>query len=163
MILIYFLCSCVLFWQIYSCMLKRSGTSGVIHIYLNMICIWKSVRFSNRVTSPLRFHSSQLDSIHNCEMACYCWGHVFVTPYSNSNSGNFRSQIATLLYLRVNVFDLSTICLRLKDVVMFQKLGIEHEQDTLFFPPLFSSSCLLYSYSHIIVEAFKLSTVSGIR
>ena len=75
--------------------------------------------------------------------------------------GSFRSQIATLSYLQVNFFDLSTIFLRLQDVVTFQKLGIQHEQDTLFlFFPLFSGTCFLYSYLYIIAEAFKLSTVS---
>ena len=76
--------------------------------------------------------------------------------------------LKSLLYctFTVNFFDLSTICLRLQDVVISLNVPEAWYRTRVGYPvffPLFSSSCLLYSYSYVIVEAFKLSTVSGIR
>ena len=121
------MCSCVLYRQIYSCMLIRSEASGVIHIYLNMIFTWKSVRFPNKATSPLA--SIQ---VQETQYTTVKWDIVEEMYFLHS----IQICLGIVFYLKSPhyfTFALSTICLWLQDVVVFQKLGIEYEQDTLFF------------------------------
>ena len=89
------------------------------------------MRFPNKVTSPLasiQVQETQYTSVK--------W-HIIVEEMYFLHSIQISLGIVFDLKSPLHfTFALSTICLRLQDVVVFQKLGIEYEQDTLFFSPL---------------------------